>query len=210
MSQDGKITVTYQIACLRIELLHIEPRIWRRVEVSLTTNLRAFHEVIQTVMPWESYHLHEFVVGERVYGEPSPEDAAWGRKLYQSKSLRLANLLERGVTEFIYTYDFGDNWQHRIIFESVKPPEPGVDYPVYVDGERTAPPEDVGGPSGFMDFVEAMANRRHPEHKDMIRWYGRPFNPVDFGAPAVAANIRQLAAKRKIAMQAFERSRRKL
>lgn len=202
------MTVTDQIACLRIELLHIEPLIWRRVEVSLTSTLSALHDVIQTVMPWEGYHLYEFAIGERVYGKPSPEDAAWGHKVYQAKSIRLAALLERGVTEFIYTYDFGDNWQHRVIIESVEPADLRVDYPVYVDGGRTAPPEDVGGPSGVTEFVEAMANRRHPEHKDMIRWYGRPFNSVDFGASAISANVRELAAKRKVALQAFERSRK--
>lgn len=46
--------MTDQIARLRIELAHIEPCIWRRIEVSLTTNLRALHQIIQTIMPWES------------------------------------------------------------------------------------------------------------------------------------------------------------
>lgn len=80
-----------QIARLRVELLHIEPRIWRRVEVSVTTNLRALHELIQGVMPWENYHLYQFSIGERVYGEPSPEDAAWGHKVYHAKNMRLEN-----------------------------------------------------------------------------------------------------------------------
>ena len=58
--------MVHQIARLRLELLHIEPTIWRRVEVSLTTNLRALHELIQSVMPWENYHLYQFTVGARV------------------------------------------------------------------------------------------------------------------------------------------------
>ena len=33
-----------KIARIRIELEHIAPLIWRRVDVSLTTNLRALHE----------------------------------------------------------------------------------------------------------------------------------------------------------------------
>ncbi|MEY3004284.1 MAG: hypothetical protein RLZZ491_1460, partial [Pseudomonadota bacterium] len=66
--------MSQKIARIRIELKHIAPLIWRRVEVSLTTNLRALHEIIQAVMPWENYHLYEFTVGERVYGEPDPED----------------------------------------------------------------------------------------------------------------------------------------
>ncbi|MFZ3584449.1 plasmid pRiA4b ORF-3 family protein [Loktanella sp. DJP18] len=198
-----------QIARLRVELLHIEPRIWRRMDVGLTTNLRALHELVQATMPWENDHLYQFTIGERVYGEPSPEDMSWGHKVYHAKNMRLEALVARGITEIDYTYDFGDNWQHRISIEHVSSADPDIDYPLYLDGERTAPPEDVRGPPGFMDFVEAMANRRHPEHKDMIRWYGRPFNPVDFGESAVAETVRDIAAKRRVALEAFERSRRK-
>ncbi|MCE8540266.1 plasmid pRiA4b ORF-3 family protein [Ruegeria pomeroyi] len=201
--------MSQKIARIRIELAHLEPTIWRRVEVSLTTNLRALHEIIQAVMPWESYHLYDFRIGDRVYGEPDPEDALWGRKIYQTRSMRLGMLVDRGVAEFLYTYDFGDDWQHRILIEEVTDAAPGTDYPVFVDGERTAPPEDVGGPPGFMGFVEAMAKPRHPQHRDMVRWYGGPFNPVDFGAEHIAANLRTIALKRKAALEAFERGRNK-
>jgi hypothetical protein len=199
--------MTDRIARLRIELLHLEPCIWRELEVSLTTNLRALHEVIQAVMPWENHHLYDFRVGDRVYGEPDPEDAVWGRKIYQAKGIRLGTLIDRGVTEFLYTYDFGDDWQHRVLVEHVGAADPGTDYPLFVAGERTAPPEDVGGPPGFMEFVEAIANRCHPQHKDMVRWYGGPFNPVDFGEPEIAARVRDLATRRKVSLEAFARSR---
>jgi hypothetical protein len=198
-----------KIARIKIELEHIAPLIWRRVDVSLTTNLRALHEIIQAVMPWENYHLYKFAIGERVYGEPDPEDAVWGRKIYQAKGMRLGTLVERGVSELLYTYDFGDDWQHRVIVEEVLDAQPGTDYPTFIDGERTAPPEDVGGPPGFMDFVEAMAKPRHPQRKDLVRWYGGPFNPVDFGADRIAESIRSIAQKRKAALEAFERSRAK-
>jgi hypothetical protein len=104
-----------KIARIRIELEHIAPLIWRQVDVSLTTNLRALHEIIQAVMPWENYHLYQFAVGERIYGEPDPEDAVWGRKIYQAKGMRLGTLVDRGISELLYTYDFGDDWQHRVI-----------------------------------------------------------------------------------------------
>jgi hypothetical protein len=198
-----------KIARIRIELEHIAPRIWRRVDVSLTTNLRALHEIIQAVMPWENYHLYQFAVGERVYGEPDPEDAVWDRKIYQAKGMRLGTLVDRDVTELLYTYDFGDDWQHRVIVEEVIEATAGTDYPLFIDGARTAPPEDVGGPPGFMDFVEAMAKPRHPQRKALVRWNGGPFNPVDFGAEQIAESIREIAVKRKAALEAFERSRQK-
>ncbi|QYX58007.1 plasmid pRiA4b ORF-3 family protein [Roseovarius sp. SCSIO 43702] len=196
-----------KIVHLRIELENIEPRIWRRVDVSLTTNLRALHDLIQAVMPWESYHLYEFAVGDRIYGEPDPEDAFWDRKVYQAKSLRLSMLIDRGITEFLYTYDFGDDWRHRIVIEGVSDAEPDLDYPIFLGGERRAPPEDVGGPPGFMEFVEAISKRSHPQHKDMVRWYGGPFHPTDFGEADIAQRVREIAARRKAAYETFQRSR---
>lgn len=200
-------SLTEKIARLRIELLHLEPCIWRSIEVSLTTNLRSLHELIQAVMPWEDYHLYEFAIAERVYGEPDPEDAVWGRKVYQAKGMQLGRLIQRGITELHYTYDFGDNWQHRIVFGHVKDADPAIDYLRFIAGERTAPPEAVGGPSCFMGFAKAIANHRDAQHKNMVRWYGGPFHPTDFGRAEVAARVRDIAAKRKVALDAFARSR---
>lgn len=199
--------MTPQIARIRMALEDLKPYIWRRVEVSLTTNLRSLHEVIQAAMPWESRHLYHFTVGDRIYGEPDPEDATWGRKIYQAKSMRLGTLIGRGVSEFVYTYDFGDDWGHRITVEIIEAPDPALDYPVFIDGERRAPPEDVGGPPGFMDFLEAISRRAHPRHKDMARWYGGPFHQTDFAAADIAASVRAIAERRKLALKAFQRSR---
>ena len=199
--------MTQKIVRLRIELEAIEPCIFRIIDVPISTNLRSLHELIQTVLPWEDYHLYEFTVGDRSYGEPDPEDAVWGRKVYQAKSLRLGMLIDRGVDEFLYTYDFGDDWRHRVLIASVVGAEPDVDYPVFVGGERRAPPEDVGGPSGFMDFVEAISKRSHPQYKDMVRWYGGPFHPTDFGAAEITSRVRELALRRKVSYDAFQRSR---
>ncbi|MBK5933359.1 pRiA4b ORF-3-like protein [Rhodovulum imhoffii] len=199
--------MTDQIARIRIDLEGLEPRIWRRVEVSLSTNLRALHELIQAVMPWEDCHLYQFALGDRVYGEPDPDDAHWGHKVYQAKGLRLSTLVNSGVTELLYTYDFGDDWRHRVVIEAVEPAAPGVDYPVFLGGERRCPPEDVGGLPGFMDFLEAVSNRQHPRHKEMLHWDGGPFLPTDFGEAEIVKRVRKIAARRKTAYEAFQRSR---
>lgn len=50
------------IACIKAVLDHVEPAVWRRVEVPLTTSLRGLHQVIQAVMLFESYHLFDFTI----------------------------------------------------------------------------------------------------------------------------------------------------
>jgi hypothetical protein len=83
----------------------------------------------------------------------------------QAKSVRLAALVSKGIDRFDYIYDFGDNWEHAIAIEAVTDADPTVMYPRFLDGARRGPPEDVGGVPGFFEFIEAVANPRHPEDR---------------------------------------------
>ena len=49
-----------------------------------------------------------------------------------------------------------------------------------VHGENACSPEDVGGASGYEEFLEALANPSHPEHAEQKQWIGRPFDPGAF------------------------------
>jgi hypothetical protein len=40
--------------------------------------------------------------------------------------------------------------------------------PACVEGVRACPPEDVGGPHGYMDYLEALRDPSHPEHEEMV------------------------------------------
>jgi hypothetical protein len=73
-------TKTKAVYQLKISLRDIEPLIWRRVQVWEDTRLPKLHRVLQLLFNWEDYHLHDFLVGQRVYSVPSEEDADFGRK----------------------------------------------------------------------------------------------------------------------------------
>lgn len=195
-------------ALVRIALKDIEPEIWRRVEVPLGMNLKGLHDVIQAVFGWQDYHLFEFQVGEKRYGVPSPE---WGdeRKVLQAKATKLADLMSKGIDRFDYTYDFGDNWEHAIAIEAVADADPAVKYPRFVAGARRAPPEDVGGFPGFFDFVEAMVNPRHPEHRNLLKWYGGPYDPDNMGLLDLRLRLGAIAKRRHAGMAAYAKSRLK-
>jgi hypothetical protein len=145
------------IAVVRIELNDIEPLIWRRVAVPTTSTLEYFHRTIQAVMGWLDQHLWDFAVGQDVYGLPRPDDASWGHEVHEASGITLAELVERGIMSFAYTYDMGDDWEHRVIIESVRPAEPGKTYPGFLGGERRCPPKDCGGVSGYYEFLSAIA-----------------------------------------------------
>ena len=185
------------VARIRIELQDLEPKIWRRIDVPLSSTLAAHHDIIQVSFRWQGYHLHEFVVGERVYGEPSDEDEFYERKVDKAAAVRLKTLVERGVDRFLYVYDFGDNWRHDVIVEEVRDGEADIDYPAFVDGARRCPPEDVGSTDGFMDFLEAVLDPGHEEHRRMIEWYGGPFDPADINERMVRMLLEDAAARRR-------------
>src|SRR3546814_15562013 len=63
-----------EIATLRMALLHIEPLIWRQLEVPTMMTLGALHEIIQAAMCWSDSDLWEFTVDGRRYGMPDDDD----------------------------------------------------------------------------------------------------------------------------------------
>ena len=80
-----------------------------------------------------------------------------------------------------YLYDFGDHWEHLIVVEQAVPRESISDpLPMCVDGERACPPEDVGGAHGYTEFLMALSDPYHPEHKQWRRWAGPSFDPTAF------------------------------
>ena len=54
------------IARIRIELQEIEPKVWRRVDVPLSSTLLALHDIIQLAFRWTDSHLFEFEIGDRI------------------------------------------------------------------------------------------------------------------------------------------------
>jgi hypothetical protein len=75
-----------------------------------------------------------------------------------------------------YVYDFGDNWEHRIIVEQTSHAETDSKYPRFLDGERRCPPEDCGGPPGYFDFMENASRKQSKQAKEALESYGGPYN----------------------------------
>jgi hypothetical protein len=166
---------------LKVTLLNIHPPIWRRIQVWEDATLAQLHRVLQMGMGWENYHLHEFRIGRNIYAVPDLDDE---RKIIDVKRTRIHDVIEQVGTEFKYVYDLGDYWEHDLQLEAILQPAPGTLYPRCIAGERNCPPEDVGGPGGYEDYLEAMADPEHEEHEDMIQW-GGSFDPDAFSVEKI-------------------------
>src|ERR1044071_6757309 len=160
----------------KVALRHISPKIWRRILVWEDYTLDQLHRVLQIAVGWENYHLYEFRIGRAKYRDPHPENEP---EILNAKRARILDVLPGVGAEFEYIYDFGDSWQHRLLLESILLRAPDEPYPCCVAGERSCPPEDVGGPGEYERYLQAMADPGHEEHQSMMAWRG-PFDPEAF------------------------------
>ena len=176
----------------KITLIEIEPPIWRRIQVKDCT-LDKLHEHIQTSMGWTNSHLHHFSIDDQLYGDPMLMEETFDEMGYQdSTNTKLSDILPKSGRRlrFTYEYDFGDGWEHEVLFEGCLRAEKGARYPLCVEGERACPPEDVGGTYGYQEYLEAMADPEHEEHDSYVEWSG-PFDPEAFDAQTATDTMRR-------------------
>ena len=180
---------------LRISLANVSPQVWRRVEVSLHTTLGELHQIIQSVMGWWDYHLYKFEIGDERYGQPSPEDF---EEIRDDRSVDLEMLIDRNISQITYIYDFGDYWEHKIRIGATRTGAADIDYPVFLGGENNCPPEDVGGPSGYQEYLSAIADPNHEDHEAMLQWNGEDFDPSFVDKALINEQLEIMAKLRKI------------
>jgi hypothetical protein len=187
------IPATEQVFQFKITLVDSRPPIWRRIQVKDCT-LDKLHEHIQTAMGWTNSHLHHFRIDGRLYGDPQLMQENFEDLDYKdSTRTRISAVVPRSGKRFRfeYEYDFGDSWEHEVLFEGILRAERGRRYPLCLEGERACPPEDVGGVWGYADFVEAIQNPENEQHEEMLEWVGRKFNPEAFNPATATKKMRR-------------------
>lgn len=180
---------------MKVSLRNIAPAIWRRVQVFEDTKLPKLHRILQTMFNWEDCHLHAFVVGKRVYSVPDPDDKLYERKVVDEKAVPIKRVLRKVGDTLDYHYDFGDNWHHDLLLESIHLAEPGAFYPRCLAGARNGPPEDTGGPHSYDYYLEALANPDHERHEEKMAWRG-PFEAEAFSARSINAKFHRSFQRR--------------
>lgn len=173
---------------LHVELEDIEPIIWRRILVPAKITLPKLHDLLQLVMGWTDSHLHSFEIGDRTFGMDGTDLEELN--MLNEKRYTLDAALGDSIREFVYDYDFGDSWRHRIKVTPVTKPKTDWSYPLCIAGARTAPPDDVGGVPGYFKFLSAIKNPKHEEHARMLQWIGGAFDPEGFDLNEINRTLR--------------------
>ena len=176
-----ELFVDTRIYQVRVSLEWIEPEIWRRFLVSGDYTLAGLHYFLQDIMGWDGgdYHAHVFWTPKGKYGVPSGPRT----DMIDESETSLGQIVQSDGREFMYVYDFGDQWRHVLTVEDVFDPEPGVKYPVCVAGERACPPEDCGGVGGYNRLIDMLKNPGD-RSRDHIELMGN-YDPGHFDLEAV-------------------------
>jgi hypothetical protein len=165
---------------LDLELVGVQPRIWRRLRMPADASLRDLHDAIQILFSWDDLHLHVFDVGHHEYG-PRPEEE-WEREQWagDDEGISVARALSEARGPVDYWYDFGDDWRVTITPRgAVEAPGPAT--AVCLDGERAGPPEDCGGPEAYQQLLDRAAGRA-PAVPDDAAGLPDGFDPAAFDA----------------------------
>ncbi len=164
---------------------------WREIEIPATCTFLDLHIAIQRIFNWYDEHL--FSIRATARGQKLwIDEASFAGSMFdpfappecavvEASRIQLGDVFPKTRTAQ-YLYDFGDGWEHKIkVVKTIA--KSSLTAPRLVDGEGDAPPEDVGGPGGFEYFLEAISDRKHPEHGDMLAWaesqMAHPFDLVE-------------------------------
>lgn len=170
----------------KVTLENISPAIWRQILVPESYSFWDLHTAIQDAMGWLDCHLHNFettnpVTGAKeLIGIPPDETFEDGINELPGWNLYIKDYFSKNNPSMVYTYDYGDGWEHQIEFEGILFKKPDVKYPICIAGERSCPPENCGGPYGYDSLLKILKNRKHPEYKSMKEWIGKDFKSEEF------------------------------
>jgi len=166
-------------------------QVTRKILVHPDMPFYGLHLMIQHSFGWLDHHLHSFSIYrpdtpekefKKTFGLPkeeylpemelvsSQEEMAYEDDTVKDKRLEIGTRLSDYLPAKIrYIYDYGDHWVHYIEVIKTHDHYEGQ-VPACLEGEGNTPPENVGGISGYQDFIEIYKDKNHPEHKEYKTW----------------------------------------
>jgi len=193
-AKDGAGRSVFQF---KITLNDSSPNVWRRILVPAEYTFFDLHVAIQNAMGWYDGHLHSFDIAQKGTARPlsirfpDPEnDSFYGETFPDERVEKIADYFGASIKQCIYTYDFGDGWDHTILFERKLPKESSAVYPQCTAGANACPPENCGGVPGYKRLQRILKNPRDPDFQDMMNWLcldtPADFDPLLFDVGEVA------------------------
>ena len=145
----------------KIVIEDTHPPVWRRILIPDKITFGELHEIIQVLFGWEGEHLHEFQIpSDRI--TIGSEEESWG--YYYNEKETLIDSFFRNYKWIRYTYDFGDDWRHKINIEKTD-----MDYrsrsAVLMKFKGDNFEEDCGGLWGMDEEARSVFDQKDVEKK---------------------------------------------
>lgn len=151
-----------------VHLKDVGEKVYRSLQIDGSATFDEFHELLQVAFGWYDLHLYAFEI-KRSNGQ-TIEDVEISldddleemgffynpREVYDAKKEKLSDWFKTTNDRVIYTYDFGDHWEHEITFKKKIKPVVNETYPRCIDAKNHAPEEDSRWEviEGIQDLVE--------------------------------------------------------
>lgn len=132
---------------IKVTIEDTHPPVWRRIIVPEKISFAGLHRILQTAFQWEDEHMHEFSFPGAEARVVMKEDS-FGEGVEEGHAL-VDNFL-RSCKFIRYTYDFGDDWRHKIVFEK-DAPDYNFRYATVIKYKGDSFEEDSGGIWGNAD-----------------------------------------------------------
>lgn len=138
---------------------------------------KRLHDLIQNVTnfqsgyPFESYHQYKFDLVKESILVIEDAEAYEGQSKHKTRKpsgLKIDAYLEE-YREVRYSYDFGDDWRFLIKLEEIVE-DYYFGFPTLLDGAEIAPPEDVGGLTGYYNFLRIYKDPSHSKYDEVKNW----------------------------------------
>lgn len=179
---------------LKIAIKNSKPPIWRRVIVPAGITFSQLSMILNEVMGWSGYHLFEveFYHLELRIIENADEymDIGYGPYDYlEASTTYIREYLEENDW-FTYTYDLGDDWQHRVTIEKILD-DYDYNYPQVLKYKGNCPPEDCGGIYGYYEYLDIISDKDHPEYEERLAWMEMQGYPCEYDMEGVNTRLRE-------------------
>ena len=175
---------------LSVVLRNVKPSVRRELVVRSDMTLEELHAVLQVAFGWSDSLEHGFMFEEQYWMR---EDQADALATAHSNTVRLLDVVPHAKDVLVYEYDLDHYWHHDIEVAELLPAERAGTLPRCAFGEGAAPPEEVGGPPGYEEFLALMADPGHPHHASFPDWVGLRFDPYAFDLETTNRLLLQLA-----------------
>lgn len=150
---------------LKINLDDVKPPVWRQVIVPAGLSFSQLDLIINKAIGWDHSHLSEFIFKDpdliftEFWDDPGNMYNLFNNTL-NSKFFEIDDFFDANK-EFVYVYDFGDNWHHTIVIEKIME-DYEYKYPQVLSFEGNTPEQgdyDFEGTNQYMAKKFKLHNR---------------------------------------------------